>query len=213
MGKKKRRTLSAQEEEYLLKYGDIPSDPNKIAEYVLEKYPINPKTLKKYMDQIESLEWKTVEFILYLIPTPTPRPRYDGNHFYVKGAAQNKKLIKKYIERNIISTRCEITIEAYLPTPTSAMNNTEIYLAEKGLISPLNTADVDNLMKTYLDMIQGHLLVNDNLVTMGHLEKFFSVKPRLYIKIRYQNGYDSKFNERRVTHTKFYKKEVLDYPK
>lgn len=213
MGKKKRRTLSAQEEEYLLKYGDIPSDPDKIAEYVLEKYPINPRTLKKCMEQIESLEWKIVEFILYLIPTPTPRPRYDGNHFYVKGAAQNKKLIKKYIERNIISTRCEITIEAYLPTPTSAMNNTEIYLAEKGLISPLNTADVDNLMKTYLDMIQGHLLVNDNLVTMGHLEKFFSVKPRLYIKIRYQNGYDSKFNERRVTHTKFYKKEVLDYPK
>lgn len=204
MPHKKRNTLQALEEEYLLRFGDIPSDPEAMQQYVLEHYPPNEKSLQKIMQRAESLTWKKVEFILYLIPTPTPRPRYDGNHFYVKGAAQNKKLIKKYIEKNIISTRCEITIIAYLPTPIGTMSNTEIYLAEKGIIAPLNTADVDNIMKTYLDMIQGHLLLNDNLVTMGHLEKYYSVKPRLFISIRYQDGYDSHFNERRVTHTKLY---------
>ena len=208
MPKKKKRTLNALEEEYLMKYGGIPSNPDDLAEYVLKKYPPNEKTLAKLMNRVDNLEWKTVEFILYLIPTPTPRPRYDGNHFYVKGAALNKKLIKKYIERHIIATRCEIDIRAYLPTPTSMMNNAEIYLAEKGLIAPLVTADVDNIMKTYLDMIQGHLLLNDNLVTMGHLEKFYSIKPRLFISIRYQTGYDSPFNERRVTKSSLYKKEM-----
>lgn len=205
MSKKKRNGLTAMEEEYLLAYGNIPSDPDALAEYVKEKYPVNPRTLDKLMKRIEDLEWKTVEFVLYLIPTPTPRPRYDGNHFYVKGAATNKKLIKKYISKHIISTRCEIRINAYLPTPVGSMNNTEIYLAEKGLIAPVGTADVDNLMKTYLDMIQGHLLLNDNLVTLGQLEKFYSIKPRLLISICYQNGYDSPFNERRVTHTKIFK--------
>lgn len=203
----KKNKLTIQEQEYLLKYGDIPSDPEKLAEYVLEHYPINEKTLQKTMDRIESIEWKEVNFILYLIPTPTPRPRYDGNHFYVKGAAANKKLIKKFIERNIIYTRCEISIEAYLPTPTSTMTNAEVYLAEKKLIYPIGSADVDNLMKTYLDMIQGHLLINDNIVTMGHLEKFYSVKPRLSIHIRYQSGFDSRYNERRIKQTKAFKEE------
>lgn len=204
MSKKARRTLSKLEEEYNLKYGGIPSDEESLLSYVSEHYPTIPKKLQEGEERARSLRWKKVEFVLFLVPTPTPRPRYDGNHFYVKGAAQNKKLIKKFIEKNILYTRTEIYIQAYLPTPISSMSNMEINLAERKLIYPVGTSDVDNLMKTYLDMIQGHLLVNDNIVTLGQLEKFYSVKPRLEVKIRYQTGFDSKFNERRVTHSKAY---------
>ena len=87
------------------------------------------------------------------------------------------------------------------------MNNVEINLAEQGKIVPVGTSDVDNLMKTYLDMIQGHLLLNDNIVTRGTLEKFYSLKPRLEIKIRYQTDFDSRYNERRITHSKSYQEE------
>ena len=201
---KRKRTLNALEESYLSKYGDLPSDPDKLQEYVLQKYPVNPRTLSKLVNRIESLEWKTVEFILYLVPEASPRPRLGGQHFYVPGAAINKKFIRKYMKKNIIASRCEINIEAYLPTPTASMTNAEIYLAEKRIVYPVGGADVDNLMKTYLDMIQGWLLLNDNLVTLGRLEKFYSIKPRLFIQIRYQTGYDSPFNERKVKHTQLY---------
>lgn len=208
MAKKNRR--DPIEEEYLLKYGDIPSDEEARLKYILDKYSFNEKSLDKAITRLDSVDWKSVEFTLYLIPMPTPRPRYDGNHFYVKGAARNKRLVKRFIERNIIFTRCEIYIEAYLPTPTSLMSNAEIYLAEIKRIYPVGSADVDNLMKTYMDMIQGHLLLNDNIVTLGHLEKFYSVKPRLVIHIRYQDGFDSHFNEKRVTNTTAYKAEFTD---
>lgn len=208
MAKKNRR--DPIEEEYLLKYGDIPSDDEARLKYILDKYSFNEKSLDKAITRLDSVDWKSVDFTLYLIPMPTPRPKYDGNHFYVKGAARNKRLIKRFIERNIIFTRCEIYIEAYLPTPTSLMSNAEIYLAEIKRIYPVGSADVDNLMKTYMDMIQGHLLLNDNIVTLGHLEKFYSVKPRLVIHIRYQDGFDSHFNEKRVTNTTAYKAEFTD---
>ena len=207
MAKKHRKTLSKYEEEYNLKYGGIPSDEESLRQYALEKFPYSQKKMDQALERISRLRWKRVEFVLFLIPTPTPRPRYDGNHFYVKGAAQNKKLIRKFIERHILYTRTEISINAYLPTPTSAMNNVEINLAEQGKIVPVGTSDVDNLMKTYLDMIQGHLLLNDNIVTKGTLEKFYSLKPRLEIKIRYQTDFDSRYNERRITHSKSYQKE------
>lgn len=202
-----RNTLSKFEEEYNLKYGGIPSDEESLRRYAQEKYPYTPKKMDQALDRINRLKWKKVEFVLYLIPTPTPRPRYDGNHFYVKGAAQNKKLIRKFIERHILYTRTEISINAYLPTPVSLMNNAEINLAEQGKIYPVGTSDVDNLMKTYLDMIQGHLLLNDNIVTKGTLEKFYSLKPRLEIKIRYQTDFDSHYNEMRITKSKAYLEE------
>lgn len=204
---KARTGLTRQEEEYMLKYGALPSDEEALLQYVIEKYPFRQERLDKAIERIDSLQWQTVEFVLYLIPKPSPRPRSNGNHFYVKGAADNKKLIKKFIERNVICTRTEIEIEAYLPTPTSVLSNAEIYLAEKKYIYPVGSADIDNLMKTYMDMIQGHLLVNDCIVTKGTLEKFFSIKPRLMIRLRYQTGFDSRYNERRITTSKSYKKE------
>lgn len=203
-GKAKRKTLSMKEEEYNLKYGGLPDTQEDLLAYAKEKYPFTQKQFDKAMSIIDENSWRRVEFTLYLVPTPTPRPRYDGNHFYVKGAALNKKLIKRYIDRHILYTRCEISMEAYLPTPTSVMNHAEIYLSEGKLIVPVGSCDVDNLMKTYLDMIQGHLLLNDNIVTMGHLEKFYSLKPRLHITIRYQVQFDSHYNEKRITGSKAY---------
>lgn len=210
MSKKKHGKMNAVEEEYMMRYGGIPSDHESLIRYVMDKYPPNARSLKNLLDVIDQIQWKTVEFTLYLIPQPTPRPRIAGGHFYVKGAANNKKLIKKYIEKHIISTRCEISMEAYVPTPLHSMTSTEIYLAECKKIFPIGLPDVDNLMKTYLDMMQGHLLLNDNLVTSCILEKFYSIKPRMVIRIRYQDGYDCRFNARKITNSRLYQEEFSD---
>jgi Holliday junction resolvase RusA-like endonuclease len=207
MASPKKQHLTPLEEEYMMKYGDLPSDEEGLLLYAREHYPFTAKQMDAAMERCDGVGWKGVQFVLYLVPKPSPRPHYDGNHFYVKGAAANRKLIKKFIERNIIYTRAEILIEAYLPTPKSSMNHAEIYLAEAKKIVPVGNCDVDNLMKTYMDMIQGQLLLNDNIVTMGKLEKFYSLKPRMFIEVRYQDGFDSHYNERRITATKAYKEE------
>ena len=205
MAKRHPDSLAAQQEDYLRQYGGLPNDKEDLLDYVREKYPVTQKNLVKVVDQQDSLDWEEFTLVLYLIPKPTPRPRTNGNHFYVKGAAENKRYIKRFLERNIIATRCEAIMKAYLPTPVSVMNNAEIYLAELGRIRPISTSDVDNIMKTYLDAIQGWLLFNDNLVTYGAIEKFYSIKPRLEFTIRYQvGGYDSRYNERHVTRSKLY---------
>lgn len=205
MAKRHPNSLTAQQEDYLRQYGGLPNDREDLLDYVREEYPFAQKNLEKIIEKQDQLEWDEFTLVLYLIPKPTPRPRTNGNHFYVKGAAENKKYIKKYLERHIIATRCEAIMRAYLPTPVSIMNNAEIYLAELGRIRPIFTSDVDNLMKTYLDAIQGWLLFNDCLVTYGEIEKFFSIKPRLEFTIRYQyGGYDCRYNERHITHSKSY---------
>lgn len=206
MAKRHPTTLGAQEHEYLMAYGGLPTEREDLLDYVIEKYPFAPKTLEKIVERQDHLSWEEMNLVLYLIPKPTPRPRTDGNHFYVKGAAENKKYIKRFLDRRIIATRCEAYMRAYLPTPTSILNNAEIYLAELGRIRPISSVDIDNLMKTYLDAIQGHLLFNDSLVTYGEIEKFFSIRPRLEFTIRYQvGGYDSKYNEKHVKSSKPYK--------
>lgn len=205
----KEDNLTKPELEYQMQYGGIPSTQEEILAYIEENFRINPAKLQETIDHIKEIQWETIDFSMKIVPKPSPRPRLSkqGYHFYVKGAADNKKAIAKYVKRHIICTRTEIDIRAYLPTPVSSMSNVEIYLAEAGMISPVGGSDVDNLMKTYLDMIQGHLLLNDNIVTKGTLEKFYSLKPRLEITIRYQTDFDSKFNRRKVTSSKSYKDE------
>ena len=205
-----RKGPSPLEQEYMMRYGGLPSDREGLLAAVLERYPFQPKLLETAMERINSLKWSSVEFTLYLVPKPTPRPRTDGHHFYVKGAAENKSLIRRVIHKHIIATRAKVEMIAYMPIPYSQMNHAEIYLAEQGLIVPVTMGDVDNLMKTYLDMITGHLLLNDNLVSDGFLAKRYSMKPRLDIKIDFQVGYDSRYNEKRITHSKSYLDEFAN---
>lgn len=53
-------------------------------------------------------------------------------------------------------------------------------------------------------MIQGILLLNDNIINFGGVRKFFSVKPRVKIYLRYQEGFDSKYNEKKITKSTAY---------
>ena len=85
------------------------------------------------------------------------------------------------------------------------MSQAEKVLAEEHLIAPTNGADVDNIMKTYMDAIQGWLLVNDNIVVFSGLQKVWSAKPRLEIEIMYQDDFDCPYNSRSMINSKYYK--------
>lgn len=200
-------------EDYEERYGHIPSTQKEILIYLKDNLKINEKKLIANENHINSLKWEEININLPIVPKPTPRARYNfkTNHFYVKGAGKNKKIIEKFIDDvGIIYTRTILYVRTYQPTPTSSMSNHEIYLAEKGLLCPIQNPDWDNLGKTYSDMIQDILLLNDNIVQKGIVEKFFSVRPRVEIYIEYQDNFDSKFNSRKIVTSTAYKK--LDLP-
>ena len=78
------------------------------------------------------------------------------------------------------------------------MNAVEQVLAELGYIRPTSKPDFDNLAKTYSDMIQGILLDDDAYIIKGVSEKYYSVKPRIEIKLRYMKEFDSVYNKKKI---------------
>lgn len=211
----KNKSYKKQIEEYTVNYGMIPDDPDEILEYLKKELKLTEKDFDK-IDRMEtyaeSIPWNNLRIVLPIIPRGTPRPKL-GLHgiFYVTGAKENKKLCRYYVEDQykIIYTQTHFSVTTYMPTPMSSMNRHEIYRAETKSIVPTSYPDWDNLGKTYSDMIQDILILNDNIITKGFVEKYYSIKPRVEINIKYQEGYDSKFNKRRIQSSKAYQDAVV----
>ena len=137
-------SINKDENEYNEKYGKIPSEKNDILKYIEDNFKLNYDKIKMEEERIKNIPWKELLITLPLVPKPSQRPRcsFRTKHFYVKGAAKNKKLIKDYItECDIIYTRTDLNVITYQPTPTSSMTNNDIYLAEKGLLRPIQNPD------------------------------------------------------------------------
>jgi len=114
-------------------------------------------------------------------------------------------------EIGIICTRTRLVLTTYQPTPTKLMTANEVYLAELGYTKPMQNPDWDNLGKTYCDMIQGRLLLNDNIVTTGLVSKYWSIKPRIEILLEYQLGFDCKYNKNRMVKSTSFRKYVEEF--
>ena len=155
--------------------------------------------------RIQGIKWKTVKYIIYLIPKASPRPRRSLNgHFYVNGAADNKRFFKNFYKETlnipIIDTPCKFYCDSYLPIP-SDMSLVNQVLAELGLIRPVKKPDFDNLAKTYSDMTQGVLLFDDALIIEGISRKWYSCKPRIEITFKYMEDFDSDYNKKKILKT------------
>lgn len=188
---------------YDAEYGHLPRTQEELIKYLLENSKVDPKKLQERIDEVENIPWSEINLSFDIIPYATPRPR-RGAHgtFYVRGAKKHKKLINTIVQNaQIIYTRTEFTVTTYQPTPKS-VNQMEKILFEMGVTRPTVDPDWDNLGKTYSDMIQGILIVNDNIITSGHVDKLFSIRPRVDICIRYQNKFDCKYNERKMLKSK-----------
>lgn len=192
------------EKEYQELYGDIPKGSIERLNVLLDSFSLKRQSLDifKEIKRITNCGWSEYNYTIYLLPKATPRPRKAGrgNFFYVKGASDNKKLFQKAIvneDIKLITTPVKFFCTSYLPIPNS-MSNAEKVLAELGYIRPVSKPDWDNLGKAYCDMIQDILLYDDSLVIEGISKKFYSVKPRIEIRVLYMNEYDSKFNKKKI---------------
>lgn len=191
------------EKEYAEKYGDIPKDMIGRLNYLLSTFKSNRAFKGKLFKRLDSCfkrKFNEINYTIYLLPKATPRPRSTSSgFFYVKGAADNKKLFAremKKIDHPLIYTPTKFICRSYLPIPNS-MNNLEKILAELGFIFPL-LPDFDNLIKTYTDMIKGTLLYDDSIIFEGISKKYYSVKPRIEVTIQYMTDFDSEFNKKKL---------------
>ena len=193
------------EKQYQELYGDIPKTKLGRLDYILgqirSKKSVQGKIFSE-INRIRGIEWKTIDYVIYLVPKATPRPRTGrAGHFYVSGASDYKKIFSKFYEENqdlgIITTPCEFYCTSYLPIPKD-MKILDQILAEIGFIYPLKKPDFDNLAKTYSDMIQGTLLYDDCLIIKGVSKKYYSVKPRIEIRLRYMVDYDCEYNRKKI---------------
>ena len=187
-------------------YGLLPTNSKELAEYLKQRYGIDDQSLQREIDRINDIRWIEKDFTFFLVPKGTPRPRTGGGHFYVKGARQMQKIVQREIaDGGVICTRIEYELEAFLPTPINTMTKQEVVLAELGHIRPLVTPDWDNIGKTYTDCLQGFIMLNDNLINPGCVKKYYSIKPRINIHLRYQADFDSNYNRRKILGTTSYK--------
>lgn len=191
--------------EYKEKYSQIPKDFMERLQWLYREYPYKQKHLQNILskiDQLESTEWETVQYVFYMDPKGTPRPRLNPNSFtfYVSGAADNKRMFEEFAEMHsnmefVISTPTIIRCRSYTKTP-STMTMEEKMAAELQLIHNVTKPDWDNIAKTYCDMIQDALVIDDSIVVRGEVEKFYSCLPRVEVDVTYMLKYDCKFNKR-----------------
>ena len=194
--------------EYDEKYGLVPTDKEERLKFLMSQAKNVEKTFAPVdgeIKRIQGIKWKTVKYVIYLIPKASPRPRRSLNgHFYVNGAADNKRFFKNFYKETlnipIIDTPCKFYCDSYLPIP-SDMSLVNQVLAELGLIRPVKKPDFDNLAKTYSDMTQGVLLFDDALIIEGISRKWYSCKPRIEITFKYMDDFDSDYNKKKILKT------------
>ena len=194
--------------EYDEKYGLVPTDKEERLKFLMSQAKNAEKTFAPVdgeIKRIQGIKWKTVKYVIYLIPKASPRPRRSLNgHFYVNGAADNKRFFKNFYKETlnipIIDTPCKFYCDSYLPIP-SDMSLVNQVLAELGLIRPVKKPDFDNLAKTYSDMTQGVLLFDDALIIEGISRKWYSCKPRIEITFKYMDDFDSDYNKKKILKT------------
>lgn len=205
--------MSMNLKDYRENYGDIPNDFYERFIYQLENSNIKDKDLISLRDKIRHIirrKWNTINFVFYLEPSATPRPRLGsfmknkGNkhrHVFVKGAKDHSELFAEFLETMnsypTISTPCKLNIEIFSKTPSS-MTKEEKILAELKLIDNISRPDHDNYLKRYSDMIQGDLILDDSLIVESSVRKKYSCKPRIEISIMYVEEHDCNYNKKKV---------------
>lgn len=217
--KKKRKNRKTKANEYITKFGDIPRDYQERLYWLYDHLHITDTKsniiLNKYQAMQNELFYSEIFIVLYEIPEGSPRPRFrlvnrknitnmaianpNFVHVYsITGAEDNKFMNRLMTEEDfinlehIIYTPCSLVYTTYFKTPCS-FNAVDTYLAELGAIRPITKPDWDNIGKKYSDMSNSNLWLDDNLVTDGTVSKYYSVLPRVEIRLRYLNMLYNKY--------------------
>lgn len=214
----KRKNRVQKASEYEEKYGEIPKSYEERMAWMVDKYNLSEKKMDDIINKrnfmLQTLQFYDLFIVLYEEPEPTPRPRFrlinrtnfskeamnNGNfvHVYSINAKEDSMYMKRMIDNDLIEldrliyTPCVVEYNTYQKTP-SVFNIDELFLSEMGMIRPINRYDWDNLGKKYSDMSNHNIWIDDTLVISGTVNKFYSILPRVEIKLKYLNNLYNKY--------------------
>ena len=202
-----------KEEEYELKYSEIPRDFQQRLDWMYDKFRMNDKLCeevsRKRLAMMQALNYTNLFVVLYEEPEGTPRPRFrlvnrknlanmavqnsQFVHVYSIGGAEDNRFMQRLVTDqelfmldHLLCTPCTVTFNAYFRTP-KAFNRVDTYLAELGCIRPITKPDWDNIGKKYSDMYNSNVWLDDTLVISGTVNKYYSILPRVEISLYYMN--------------------------
>lgn len=221
MNKMKKRKRKVSIEKEYEPYKHLSYDSSELIASFINSNKFTKKKLVKLIQQYNEVKnmkkkKKKVKFIIDMVPKGTPRPRINmfTKSIYVEGAKKNWEFFNKLVNTGVINldgkiyTSTEMDIKFFLPIPNGMTINEKI-LAEKGVIRPGLKPDWDNLGKT-TDMFNNIVWIDDSLVVDARVRKYYSFKPRVEVKIKYERDFDSNYNKKRITNSKGYKELFKD---
>lgn len=199
---------------YQEKYGSIPIDYRERIEWMIDKYKLSSSKMDEILEKrfrvMNNLYYMDYQIVQLLEePEGASRPRVrilksnfnktaitrpDMVHVYVPNAKEDNTYMRRLTQQELyqldqlIYTPCEIEYNAYLKTPSNA-NITDTFLCEIGLFRPpFKKPDWDNISKKYCDMYNSNVWMDDTMVIDGSVHKYYSILPRIEIKLRYLNA-------------------------
>ena len=209
----KRKTRKQKASEYDEKFSHIPINFQERLSWLYDTLKITEtesfNILMKKSFMMDSLRYNTFTIVLFEVPEGSPRPRFrivnranianmalanpNFVHVYSPTGHEDNSFMKRLITEgefsqlnSLIYTPCTVEINAFMKTP-SYYNKEQTILAEIGLDRPIGKPDWDNIGKKYCDMFNANVWLDDSLVVSGTVNKFFSVLPRIEIKLNYLN--------------------------
>lgn len=205
-------TRKQKQEEYQKKYGHIPIDYRERLEWMVDTYKISPSKMDEILGKRQAVlsnifyyDYNIIELLEEPEGASRPRVRVLRSnynrlamsnqliHVYVPGASEDHRYMRKLVETELIqldgliTTPCNIEYNVYLKTPSNT-NIVDKFMCEIGLFRPpYSKPDWDNIAKKYCDMFNYNIWMDDSLVIDGSVHKYYSILPRVEIKLRYLN--------------------------
>lgn len=172
------------------------------------------KASEKAAQIIDKREYASIYICMREYPTETARPRTFQGHTYSPNAAANKQYFEKIINQVtkdllLICTPAEIRIDGYMEMPTTVPPD-EVILYEAQLLHVVSKPDGDNLIKAYLDMMTNVLTADDDIFYHMEIYKWYSLEPRVEIRIDYETAIESDYLYGKLKKRKSIKQAIED---
>lgn len=237
MIKIKSKNRQQKQKKYNEKYGNIPIDYNERLEWMVDHYNLSSAKMDEILEArynaLSNLFFYECEVIQLLEePEGASRPRFriinKANfsiearmnqfvHVYTPNAQDDHNYMKELTNEELIqldgliNTPCIIEYNAYLKTPSN-YSVTESFLSEIGIIRPnISKPDWDNIGKKYCDMYNHNVWLDDSMVITGTVNKYYSILPRVEVKLKYLNVVYNKKQYNAIKKRKDYDNTTLKY--
>lgn len=221
----KRKTRAQKQDDYDKKFGSIPIDYKERLEWLYDSLKVTERQafeiLTKRDKMINNLSYFDTQIILFEVPEGSPRPRFrivnrsnlsnmaisnpNFVHVYSLTGKEDNVFMKRLMSKeefdaldSMICTPCIVDMYAFMKTP-SYYNKEDTILAEIGLHRPISKPDWDNIGKKYSDMFNANVWLDDTLVIDGSIHRYYSVLPRVEIRLRYLNMVYNKHQYNSIT--------------